>query len=225
MENILARLIETFDPSTIETITGQSSIIGGLIIGLLWGFVLQKGGLGSYNSTSGMFRMEDFTFWRVGTPMLMTAMVLLYLFKDFGIIELHPPRTIVIAQILGGLIMGAGIAILGYCPALACTALGEGAVDAIPGMIGMVIGSVIYAEFAYGSKFEKNLEFIDLGRITIPDMFLVFNHWFYIIAFVIMCNMFLIGITMYDTVLKFSFRSANKIASVLGGKKAVVVNK
>ncbi|MBF0473889.1 MAG: YeeE/YedE family protein [Nitrospirae bacterium] len=219
MDVILARLAATFDPATIETITGQSSLIGGFLIGILWGYVLQKGGLGSYNSTSGMFRMQDFTFWRVGTPMLMTAMVLLYLFNDLGIIELHPPRTIVIAQVLGGLIMGAGIAILGYCPALACTALGEGAIDAIPGMIGMVIGSVIYAEFVYGTKFESRLEFIDLGKITIPDMFLVFNHWFYIIAFVIMCNLFLIGITMYDTILKHSFRSFNKISSMLEGKK------
>lgn len=220
MDDILARLINTFDPTTITSITGQSSLIGGFIIGILWGYVLQKGGLGSYNSTSGMFRMEDFTFWRVGTPMLMTAMVLLYLFSDLGIIELHPPKTIVIAQILGGLLMGAGIAILGYCPALVCTALGEGAVDAIPGIIGMVIGSVLYAEFVYGTSFEKKLEFINLGRITIPDMFLVFNHWFYIIAFVIMCNIFLIGITMYDTVLKYSFRSFNKISSMFDGKKA-----
>lgn len=218
MEDIIARFVNTFDPTTIETITGQSSLIGGLIIGLIWGYVLQKGGLGSYNSTSGMFRMEDFTFWRVGTPMLMTAMVLLYLFNDLGIIELHPPKTVIFAQILGGLLMGAGIAILGYCPALACVALGEGASDAIPGMIGMVIGSVMYAEFVYGTKFEKRLEFLDLGRITIPDMFLVFNHWFYIIAFVIMCNMFLIGITMYDTILKYSFRSFNKLSSLFDGR-------
>lgn len=210
MDEILLRLKETFDPETVETLFGPYSLYGGLLVGVLWGIVLHKSRLTKYDVVSGLFRLQDFTLFRVGTPVLMISMVGLYLLKDLGIIELHLPSTVLLAQLIGGLMFGAGIAILGYCPALAAGALGEGSLDAVPGMGGMVIGSVLYAEFFHESRLDHLIRYADLGPITWPDLFFFFNHWFYIIAFVAACTIFLIGITIYDSFLKTSFIAVGK---------------
>ncbi|WP_420266239.1 YeeE/YedE thiosulfate transporter family protein [Candidatus Magnetominusculus dajiuhuensis] len=219
MDAILMRLKDTFDPSTIEAIGGPASLYGGLLVGFFLGIVLQKGRLCKYDIVSGMFRMQDFTFWRVGTPLLMFGMVLIYFFKDIGVIELYLPRTVILAQLFGGVLFGAGLAISGYCPAIAAGALGEGALDAFVTMVGIVGGSVLYAEMYDGSKLDRIVSFIDLGRVTFPEIFLVFNHWFFIMGFVFMCAMFLLGISMYDTFLKASFSIIDKVGEKFGGSK------
>lgn len=206
MNELLERAIDTFDPITIDSISGPLSLYGGFILGALLGIILQKGRLCKYDVISGMFRMQDFTFWRVGTPLLMLGMVMVYLFNDLGLIELYVPKTVLPAQIIGGIAFGAGLAIAGYCPAIAMGALGQGNMDAIPVILGMIGGSVIYAEFFYGTWRDDFINYIDFGRITFPDIFIFFSHWFFIIAFFIMCFMFLIGITMYDSFLKYSFK-------------------
>ncbi len=205
MDSMISRIMNTFDSSTLESLYGASSLWGGLLLGALLGFILQKGRLCKYSVVSGMFRMQDFTFFRVGTPLLMIGMVLVYFLKDVGEVELYLPRTVLLAQLIGGVMFGAGLAISGYCPAIAAGALGEGALDALPTMAGIVVGSIIYAEVYNESLFDRLISYIDLGRVTFQDIFLVFNHWFFIMGFVIMCVMFLIGISMYDEFLKVSF--------------------
>jgi hypothetical protein len=215
VDQILLRLKDTFDASTLEGLGGSSSLWGGLLVGVLLGIILQKGRLCKYDVVSGMFRMQDFTFWRIGTPLLMIAMTLIFFFKDLGVLQLYLPRTVPLQQLVGGLMFGAGLAILGYCPAIAAGALGEGRMDALPGMFGMVGGVLLYAEFFHESALDKMLGYIDMGRVTFPDVFLVFNHWFFVSGFVVMCVMFLIGITIYDGFLKTSFSAIERVKKAL----------
>lgn len=60
-----------------------------------------------------------------------------------------------------------------------------------------------------------------MGRVTFPEIFLVFNHWFFIMAFVFMCAMFLLGISKYDEFLRASFSLIDKVGEKLSGAKAV----
>ncbi len=200
MEDFLFRITEIFDPETIEEIGGPYSLYGGFIVGLIFGIVIQKGRMCKYDVVSGLFRLQDFTIFRVGTPLILAGMVLIYLFKDIGAVELHVPATKVLPQIVGGLLFGAAIAILGYCPGTAAGALGEGSLDAIPGILGMITGAVIYAEFFHDKWQDTFLQIGNLGRITLPDVLGV-NHWFIIIPFALMLTMFLIGTTMMDWLL------------------------
>ncbi|QWR77682.1 YeeE/YedE thiosulfate transporter family protein [Candidatus Magnetomonas plexicatena] len=218
MDQILLRLKDTFDPSTISTISGPASLYGGFILGSLLGIILQKGRLCKYDVVSGMFRLQDFTFWRIGTPLLMIGMIVVFLFKDLGIVELHVPATVVLAQLIGGVIFGAGLAIAGYCPAIAAGALGEGHIDALAAMVGIVFGSIVYAEVFDGSKLEHIINYINLGKVTFPDIFLVFNHWFFVMGFAIMCTAFLVGISMYDEFLRASFMIVDKVSGKLKRK-------
>ncbi|MBF0463529.1 MAG: YeeE/YedE family protein [Nitrospirae bacterium] len=208
LNEFLKRLADIFDPSTIEAVRGASSLYGGLIIGLLFGVVLQKGRLCKYDTVSGLFRLQDFTVFRLGTPILMVSMLLVYMLTDMGIIELHVPKTVIIPQIVGGLMFGAAISIMGFCPGTAVGALGEGSLDAIPAIAGLMAGAAIYAEFFHDEWSKTFLTWGDIGADTFAEL-LKINHWYLIVLFLLMAALFLIMMTMFDWMLVFIRRTFN----------------
>ena len=193
-----------YKPQTITTFLGPQSLWGGLFIGILWGFVLQKAQVCKYEVVARLFMLQEFTVFRLGAPLIGTAMVSLYFLHDIGIItSLAVPKTLILAQILGGLFMGAGIAISGYCPGTSAGALGEGALDAFFFMFGMFCASALFAEiypFVNKTLFSTG----DYQNVTFPELFNI-NHWLLIIPFVILVILFDIGITIWDWFLYLIF--------------------
>jgi|GEM_PF-678854 len=197
---------EIINPDNLTTIIGRSGLLGGLFIGMLWGFVLQKSQICKYDVVARLFLLQEFTVWRVGTPLLIVASFFIYFFHDIGVIpNLMTPGTRIMAQIMGGLFMGFGIAISGYCPGTSAAALGEGAVDAIFFMLGMLVGSLLYASMDHIEVVQR---FLSVGALTTPDgqnitipALLGVNHWFILIPFLIMLIIFDIGITLWDLML------------------------
>jgi hypothetical protein len=208
MEEFLSRLPEIFDEETIISISGSTSLYAGVIIGILWGIVMSKGRVSRYDVVTNLFRLRDFTVFRVGVVLIMSGAVLIHLFLDLGAIELHVPKTVILPQVIGGLLFGAGVAILGYCPGTAAVAIGEGSLDAIFGGLGIMAGSVAYAEFFHDRWKDTFLKIGDLGRVTFPDLLGV-NHWYVIILLLLLCTMFLIFITMMDWMFKLFGRFLN----------------
>ena len=87
----------------------------------------------------------------------------------FGKVNLHLKPTRIGANVIGGLLFGAGFALLGYCPGTAAVALGQGSWDALFGMAGLVAGSWMFAEFSVSLK--KTVEkWGDLGKVLLPDL-------------------------------------------------------
>jgi hypothetical protein len=204
----MTRLAATFDPDTVAAVRGPVSLYGGLIIGLLFGVALQKGRICKYDVVTGLFRLQDFTVFRLGTPLLIVSMVSIFFLKDMGIIELHIPKTVILPQIIGGLMFGAAIAILGYCPGTAAGAIGEGALDAIPSILGMVVGAVIYAEFFHVDWESTFLTWGALSRGNFAEI-LGINPWYLIVLFILMATMFLMMTTMFDWFLIFMKKTLN----------------
>ena len=186
-----------FKPETIKSFFTGQSLWAGLFLGILWGFVLQKGRVCKYETVARLFLLQEFTIFRVGAPLIVTMMVLLHFLVDIGIIpQLVVPQTVILSQIIGGLLMGAGIAISGYCPGTSDAALGEGSLDALFFMFGMFVTSAFFAEiFPFVDKTLFSVG--DLGSVTFPDL-LGINHWLLIIPFALLIIMFDIGITMFD---------------------------
>lgn len=213
MEELLTRMAETFDSDTVESISGPLQLYGGLIIGLLFGIVLQKGRVCKYDVVTGLFRLNDFTIFRLGAPLMMTLMFLVFFFTDMGVVELHVPKTVIFPQILGGLMFGMAIAILGYCPGTAAGALGEGSLDAIPAMLGMIAGSILYAEFFYDSWSTTLQTWGDIGRDNMADM-LGITPWLFIVLFILMTTMFLFMTTMVDWFIIFIKKTFNAFFDV-----------
>jgi uncharacterized membrane protein YedE/YeeE len=123
---------------------------------------------------------------------ILVAMVGIYLLLDLGLVKLSIKPLILGGNILGGLIFGIGWAIVGYCPATAMAALGEGRYDAAFGLLGMIVGAGVFAEF-YPMLKATVLTWGDYGKITLPAALGV-NHWIVVVvlgaAFIVLFRFF-----------------------------------
>ena len=141
----------------------------GILFGLLFGFLLQKGGVGKFNVLIGQLLLQDFTVAKVMLTAIVVGMAGVFTLHHFGKVNLHIKPTRIGASIIGGLLFGAGFALLGYCPGTVAVALGQGNWDALFGMTGLVVGSWIFAELSGWSK--RTVEtWGDLGKVTLPDL-------------------------------------------------------
>jgi len=157
-------------------------LLNGLITGIMFGFLLQKGRVLRYDKQLGALLLKDMTIVKFMLSSILVAMVGVYLLKDLGLVHLQVKATIVGAQVVGGLIFGIGWALLGYCPGTQMGALGEGRWDAVWGILGMLAGSVIFAE-VYPALQKTVLTWGVFGKITVPQVIGI-NHWPVIIVFV-----------------------------------------
>jgi uncharacterized membrane protein YedE/YeeE len=161
----------------------MTMLLYGLVTGIIFGFLLQKGRVIRYDKQLGALRLMDMTIVKFMLSTILVAMVGTYLFKDIGLVKLSIKPTILGGVILGGLIFGIGWGLLGYCPGTSAGALGEGRFDAIWGILGMLAGAALYAE-AYLAMKKTVLTWGDLGKITLPQVLGV-NHWIIIAIIVI----------------------------------------
>jgi uncharacterized membrane protein YedE/YeeE len=150
-------------------------LAAGLVTGIIFGFLLQKGRVLRYDKQVGALLLRDFTVFKFMFTAIAVAMVLLYAMRDMGWIHFHLKPVFLLANLAGGLIFGVGWALLGYCPGTAVGAVGEGGMDAVPGVLGMLVGAALYAE-AYPLFKGSVLKMGDYGRLTLPQV-LGMNHW------------------------------------------------
>jgi len=158
-------------------------LLNGLITGIMFGFLLQKGRVLRYDKQLGALRLIDMTIVKFMLSSIFVSMVGVYMLKDLGLVNLQVKATIIGAQVLGGLIFGIGWALLGYCPGTQMGALGEGRWDAVWGILGMLTGAAIFAE-VYPVLQTTVLTWGVFGKVTVPQA-LGINHWPVIIVFVI----------------------------------------
>ncbi|MBP2641082.1 MAG: protein of unknown function YeeE/YedE [Firmicutes bacterium] len=156
----------------------------GLITGILFGFLLQKGRVIRYDKQIAALRLQDMTILKFMLSHIAVAMIGVYFLYDMGLVKLSLKPTILGGVVLGGLLFGLGWGLLGYCPGTSLGALGEGRWDSIWGIMGMLVGAGLYAE-AYPYLQKTVLTWGNYGKITIPQV-LGINHWFVIIPFIIL---------------------------------------
>ena len=132
---------------SLETIrnnrTAQAAL--GLLTGIAFGFLLQKAGVTNYDVIIGQLLLTDFTVVKVMLSAVLVGMIGVYAMKSAGIARLHCRSGSIGSTVIGGLIFGAGFALLGYCPGTAAGAVGTGALDALFGIVGIAIGAGIFA--------------------------------------------------------------------------------
>ncbi len=161
----------------------MTTLFYGLITGILFGFLLQKGRVLRYDKQLGALRLQDMTIVKFMLANIMVSMVGVYLLSDLGVVELSIRSLNLGANIIGGLLFGLGWGFLGYCPGTSLGAIGEGRWDALWGIAGMLVGAGLYAE-AYPFMKATVLSWGVMGRLTLPQV-LGLNHWLVIIPFII----------------------------------------
>lgn len=123
--------------------------LSALPIGIAFGFVLERSGLGDPRKLAAQFTFADFTVLKVMLTAIVTAGVGLFWLGRSGAIDpasIYLPPTNLLPQVVGGVIFGAGFAIGGYCPGTSCVAAAAGRGDAAALVGGLLAGTVVFAE-------------------------------------------------------------------------------
>lgn len=167
----------------------------GLLFGVVFGFLLQKGGLAKYEVLMGQFLLTDFTIIKVMLTAIIVGMLGIFSLRALGLVKLHIKPTRYAANISGGLLFGVGLGLLGYCPGTGVAALGQGNFDAIFGILGLLVGSYCYAEIS--GTLSSTIEKIgNRGRIMLPELMGI-RHTVFLAAFVPLLTLSLLAIARF----------------------------
>jgi uncharacterized membrane protein YedE/YeeE len=144
-------------------------LVLGFVFGIVFGFLLQKGGVAKYEVLMGQFFLTDFTVIKIILTAIVVGMVGIFSMRAMGLVKLHVKPTRYAANITGGLLFGVGLGLLGYCPGTGAAALGQGNFDAIAGIVGIMVGSYVYAETS--DSLSGTIQKIgNRGRVMLPDL-------------------------------------------------------
>lgn len=118
-----------------------------LLLGIGFGFFLEKAGFGSPRTISGLWYGKDFTVIRVMFSAIITAMLGLFAFHYLGWVNLemvYINPTYIWPQIAGGVLFGFGFVVGSYCPGTSAVACSSGKIDALVFVGGFLVGVVVY---------------------------------------------------------------------------------
>jgi hypothetical protein len=160
--------------------TNRSQLLWGFVFGIVFGFLLQKGGVTKYDVIIGQLLLEDFAVIKIMLSAVVTGMLGIHLMKSLGWVELNPKAGSWGKNAIGGLIFGLGFALLGYCPGTIAGAIGNGYLDAlVGGLAGILLGSGLFAA-AYPRLRNGILKKGDFGNLTLPQLLKV-SDWIVIV--------------------------------------------
>ncbi len=149
-------------------------LVVSLLIGFGFGFVLERAGFGRSTKLAAQFYFRDMTVLKVMFTAIVTAMLGLCITGRLGIVELDAVLTsgasftFLWPMIVGGLVLGIGFIVSGYCPGTSLVATASGNIDGMVTFLGVIIGSVIYGEI-YGliAGFATSGA---MGHLFLPDV-------------------------------------------------------
>ncbi len=150
----------------------EVSLIIAFVIGIGFGFVLERAGFGSARKLAAQFYFTDLSVLKVMFTAIVTAMVGLYLLSRIGLVDLsqvYLVPTFLVPQIVGGLVLGIGFVIGGYCPGTSCVSAATGRIDGMVYLAGIVAGLVGFAEFY--PRLEHFLHITSMGQVTLSKLF------------------------------------------------------
>ena len=150
---------------------GEASLIVAFAIGIAFGFFLERAGFGSARKLVSQFYLNDLAVFKVMFSAIVTAMLGIFYLGWVGILDLsllYLPATRIWPQLTGGLALGIGFVIGGYCPGTSMVALATGRLDALAYVAGVVAGAFLIAEATpWVLPFHESG---NLGRLTLPEV-------------------------------------------------------
>lgn len=136
-------------PLVPEFINNEFNLIIAVLIGIAFGFILESAGFSSSKKLAGVFYGYDFTVLRVFFTAGVTAMVGTLVLSHFGLLDIdliYVNPLFLWSAIVGGLIMGLGFVIGGYCPGTSICASMIGKIDAMVFVLGAMLGILVFIE-------------------------------------------------------------------------------
>jgi len=115
-----------------------------LVLGFLFGAILQSANLNRFNVISGMATLENLAVAKAIAVAIGVGAIIIAIEIGLGFATYHIKPFLLGGIALGGIIFGCGMAILGYCPGTMAISLGEGSVDALMGIAGGLAAGFLY---------------------------------------------------------------------------------
>jgi len=147
------------------------SLVIAFIIGIGFGFFLERAGFGSSKKLAAQFYFTDLTVFKVMFTGIITAMVGVYYLSVIGFVDLsliYLTPTFLLPQVVGGVILGVGFVVGGYCPGTSCVAASTGRIDGMVYLLGVIFGIFVFGEaFPLVSNFYVSTP---MGQITLPQI-------------------------------------------------------
>ena len=149
----------------------ETALIVAFVIGIGFGFFLERAGFGSAKKLVSQFYLNDLAVFKVMFTAIVTAMLGVFYLGWVGVLDLslvYLTPTNLVPQVVGGLLLGFGFVIGGYCPGTSMVALATGKLDAWIFVLGVAAGVL-----AIGEAFPLIKPFYesgDLGRLTLPQV-------------------------------------------------------
>lgn len=151
-------------------ISEEVNLLIGFLIGIGFGFTLEQAGFSSSRKLAGMFYGYDITVLKVFFTAAITAMLGLLFMNYFGMIDMgivYINQYYMSSAIVGGVIMGAGFIIGGFCPGTSVCAAAIGKIDAMYFIGGSMIGILLFGQTYPLWQELHNSQF--LGSLKLSD--------------------------------------------------------
>jgi uncharacterized protein len=155
----------------LDGVGGPASLIAAVVIGIAFGWTLERAGLGSARKLTGQFYFTDLTVFKVMFSAILVAMLGAFWLGRIGVLDLsrvYVPETFLLPQLIGGIVFGAGFVVAGLCPGTSCVAAATGRVDGLFVVLGMFSGVLVT-----GLAFAPLLSFYEStsrGSLTLPQL-------------------------------------------------------
>lgn len=136
-------------PLVPEVIGNELNLVVALFIGIAFGFILEQAGFSTSKKLVGLFYGYDFTVLRVFFTAGVTAMIGVVTLNHFGLLDIslvYVNPTFLWSALVGGLIMGIGFVVGGYCPGTSLCGAAIGKIDAMIFVAGSFLGVLLFAE-------------------------------------------------------------------------------
>jgi uncharacterized membrane protein YedE/YeeE len=149
-----------------------ASLVIALLIGIAFGWFLERSGMGSARKLAGQFYLTDLTVFKVMFTAIVTAMLGVFWLSWLGVLDIskvYVPETWIIPQLAGGVVFGFGFAMAGLCPGTSCVAAATGRIDGIAVVVGM-FGGVLGSGLLF-SGLQSFYEKTPRGTFTLPQLF------------------------------------------------------
>lgn len=144
-------------------------LVLGLVTGIVFGFLLQKGRVAKFEVIVGQFLFKDWTVVKMMGTAVVVGTVGVYSLVSADLATLHIRPALLGGVLLGAVCFGIGMAIFGYCPGTSVAGCGEGRRDAMVGVLGMFAGAALYV--ALYEQLQPAIKSLgDWGKITLPEV-------------------------------------------------------
>ncbi len=150
-----------FPFESLATSSRELGLLVALLIGIGFGFVLERAGFGRATKLAAQFYLRDLTVFKVMFSAIVTAMLGLVVASAIGLTSLRDISESIVSwtyiwpMLIGGFVLGVGFIVSGYCPGTSVVAAASGNIDGAVTVAGVVTGTFIYSELLLIPAFHR----------------------------------------------------------------------